>query len=361
MSRDPLTLLQRRFDETQRVARLGSWELALGDFPLEEGALWWSAETCRQLGYAPGSVVPTVALFLDRLPESEREAALIALQAARGSGTYESIHRIEPQAGMFRVVHLQAVLVTDEGDDHALRLAGTMRDITDRVHDEREAEELSHSISHDLRAPLRHIEGFTRILQDDHAASLAPEGRGHLERIVRSANRMAELIDGLLAYTRVGQQAYRELALDMEALADGAIDTLRAACEGRTIHWTRQSLAPAIGDATLMRLVWEHLLANAVKFTRAREPAQITIGAEQEGHDTWYFVEDNGAGFAPQYARRLFTLFQRLHRPEDFEGTGVGLAIARRAVRRHGGRIEAWGEAGRGARVRFCLPPASPR
>lgn len=355
MAADALALLQRRFDETQRVARLGSWELELGDFPLADGPLWWSAETFRQLGYDAGSVIPTVALYLDRLPESEREAALAAIQAALESGKYEAIHRIEPQAGTFRVVHQQAFVVRDEEDGHALRLVGTMRDITERDQEERECEEFSHSISHDLRAPLRHIEGFTRILQDEHAASLAPEGHEHLERIVRSATRMAGLIDGLLAYTRAGQQGYLESALDMETLADGAIEQLRPACEGRNVRWTRQPLAPARGDAALVRLVWAQLLANAVKFTRLRDPAEITIGAEQEDGDTWYFVEDNGAGFDPQYAGPLFTLYQRLHRPEDFEGAGAGLAIARRAVRRHGGRIEAHGEAGRGARMRFCL------
>lgn len=373
-------VLQRRLDETQQIARLGSWELQLGDHAIEEGALWWSAETYRQLGYAPGEVVPSVALYLARIPEGERETAVEVVRAAIAHGTYDAVHRIEPAPGVQRFVHHHASVV-DDGDGR--RLVGTMQDITDRMVAEdavriaregleqrvaertaalaasvRELEEFSYSISHDLRAPLRFIDGFARILVEEHAHDMAPEAREHLERIVRASAQMASLIDGLLDFTRVGRQNFLESTLDMDALVDGALEQLRADTAGRAIAWERQALPPARGDAALVRLAWMQLLANAIKFTRGREPARITIGSEVAGGAHWYFVEDNGAGFDERYAARLFGVFQRLHRVEEFEGPGVGLAIAQRAVQRHGGAIEARGELGRGARVRFRLGPA---
>jgi len=373
MSRDPLALLQRRFDETQRLARLGSWELDLGDFPLTEGGVWWSREVYRQLGYDPATTLPATDLYLARIPEPERSELTTLTAAALESGKLECVHPLDV-AGQRRQVLIQGTLVRDDLTGKPLRLLGTMQDITERVELElrvgertaelaasvRELEEFSYSISHDLRAPLRHIDGFARILQDEHAASLNPEAREHLQRIVRSTARMASLLDGLLEFTRVGQQAFLESALDMEAVAGGALEQLRSEVEGRNVAWNRGPLPPAWGDAALVRKVWVQLLSNALKFTRSRDPARITIGAEQEGEDTWYYVEDNGAGFDPQHADQLFKVFQRLHRAEEFEGSGVGLAIARRVVQRHGGRIEAHGEAGRGARVRFCLPRFTP-
>lgn len=384
MPRDSLALLQRRFDETQRLAKLGSWERDLGDFPLTDGEVWWSREVYRQLGYDPTTTRPAFDLYLARVPEPERSELITLTAAALESGKLECVHPLDV-AGQRRQVLILGTLVRDDRTGKPLRLLGTMQDITERVEVERliqvaqeelelrvakrtaelaasvrEFEEFSHSISHDLRAPLRHIDGFTRILQEEHAASLDPEGREHLQRIVRSTARMATLMDGLLEFTRVGQQAFLESALDMEALAGGALEQLRSEGEGRNVSWDRGPLPPAWGDAALVRQVWVQLLSNALKFTRSRDPARITIGAEQEGEDTWYFVDDNGTGFDPQFARRLFTPFQRLHRAEEFEGSGVGLAIARRIVQRHGGRIEAHAEAGRGARVRFCLPRTTP-
>jgi PAS domain S-box-containing protein len=223
----------------------------------------------------------------------------------------------------------------------------------------RELEAFSYSVSHDLRAPLRAIDGFSRILVEDYAAQLNAEARGYLERVCNAVQRMGRQIDELLELSRVGRAEMRQTDVDLGRLANEVVEQLRAGDPARTVHVT---IAPALigrGDDRLLRLVLENLLGNAWKYTRHTTDARIEFGAMQQNGETVYGVRDNGTGFDMAYVDKLFKPFQRLHRAEDFEGTGVGLAIVARIVTRHGGRVWAEGQAGKGASFFFTLPSAS--
>jgi signal transduction histidine kinase len=217
----------------------------------------------------------------------------------------------------------------------------------------RELESFSYSVSHDLRAPLRAVDGFSAALQEDFADALADEAQGYLRRIRDGAQRMGELIDDLLRLAHVGRQDVARLPVDMTALAKGGAVETGAAID------LPADLPPALGDVSLLRQVFVNLLSNAVKFTRHVPAPRIEVSARTVGPDVEYCVSDNGAGFDPAYGDKLFGAFQRLHRQDEFEGTGIGLAIARRIVERHGGRIRAEGRPGEGARFYVTLPAAA--
>ena len=215
----------------------------------------------------------------------------------------------------------------------------------------------SYSVAHDLRAPLRSISGFAQVLIEDCAPQLDAEDRKHLDRIIHNAKTMAQLIDDLLALSKIGFQPLRAIKIEMTALARDVFEELRDAQAGREIEIRIADLPPAVGDPSLMRQVWVNLIGNALKFTRRQDKARIEIGGTGAGPDfVTYFVRDNGAGFDMKYAGKLFGAFQRLHRPADFEGTGIGLALVQRIIQRHGGTIWAEGEENAGARFAFTLP-----
>ncbi|PWH17862.1 MAG: hypothetical protein DDG60_01355 [Anaerolineae bacterium] len=219
-----------------------------------------------------------------------------------------------------------------------------------------ELESFSYSVSHDLRAPLRAINGFSAILQDSSAELLDDQGRQHLAYIRTEAKRMGELIDGLLALSRVGRHALRIQPVSSEqikTLVQEIIETLHSNEPERQVEWRVNDLPPCAADLTLLRQVFINLLNNAFKYTRERSPALIEIGFE----DGAYFIRDNGAGFDMRYADRLFGVFQRLHTESKYEGTGIGLATVRRIIERHGGRIWAQAEVEKGACFFFTLPP----
>src|SRR5579884_2550000 len=220
-----------------------------------------------------------------------------------------------------------------------------------------ELESFSYSVSHDLRAPLRAIAGYAQILEDDHAPALGPEGRDLVGAVRRAAARMGQLIDDLLAFARLGRQALAPVPLDLAAMARDVADELCRHQPDRTITVAIGALPPARGDRALVEQVLANLLGNAVKFTRGRPEARIEVGARRDGGETVYYVRDNGVGFDPRYADKLFGVFQRLHRPDEFEGTGVGLALVQRIVHRHGGRVWAEGRPDAGATFYFTLMP----
>jgi PAS domain S-box-containing protein len=219
----------------------------------------------------------------------------------------------------------------------------------------KELEAFSYSISHDLRAPLRAVNGFAGIVLEDFGPQLPEECRGYLERIRAGALRMGVLIDDLLAFSRLSRQSVNRQSVDTIKLVQNVMDELKPQRDGRQIEIKIGELPACHGDPALLKQIWVNLISNAIKYTRGREPGIVEIGCARENNEDVFLVRDNGAGFDMKYANKLFGVFQRLHRADEFEGTGVGLAIVQRIVHRHGGRIWAQAEVNRGATFYFTI------
>jgi light-regulated signal transduction histidine kinase (bacteriophytochrome) len=222
-----------------------------------------------------------------------------------------------------------------------------------RANDELEA--FSYSVSHDLRAPLRAIDGFTRIVIDDCADDVSPDVQRHLQLISKNTQDMGQLIDGLLAFSRLGQQPLGKRTLDVDSIAREVASLVEGEHPGRPSEISIAALPEANADPTLVRQVFANLLSNAIKYTRSTETPAIEVASYQDNGWPVYLVRDNGVGFDMRYANKLFTVFQRLHRVEDYEGTGIGLALVSRIVSRHGGRIWAEAKPDEGATFYFTL------
>lgn len=257
--------------------------------------------------------------------------------------------------------------------DQAGQIVGTFgisRDISERKRAEaalqkakleleaanKELEAFSYSVSHDLRAPLRSIDGFSQALLEDYGKLLPPEGRNFLERVRSSAQRMAELIDDLLNLSKVTRAPMKSVSVDLSQLAQGIAAELQRTYAERRVSFNITPNLKAHGDPNLLQVVLENLLNNAWKFTSKREQAQIEFGSKHENDETIFFIRDNGAGFDMAYEGKLFGAFQRLHAMTEFSGTGIGLASVQRIINRHGGRIWAEGAVDQGATFFFTLP-----
>jgi PAS domain S-box-containing protein len=219
----------------------------------------------------------------------------------------------------------------------------------------RELEAFSSSVAHDLRAPLRHVDGFSRILEEEYSPQLGAEGQRLVERVRRATKHMGELVDDLLNLSRISRREVSPLVTDLNPLVREVIAELQSACQGRRVEFRVGALPYAECDPGLMRQVFANLLSNAVKFTRPRDPAVIEIGQAECAGRRALFVRDNGVGFSMKYTDKLFGVFQRLHRAEDFEGTGVGLATVERIIHKHNGRIWAEAEVDKGAAFFFTV------
>lgn len=224
----------------------------------------------------------------------------------------------------------------------------------------KELEAFSYSVSHDLRAPLRAIDGFSRILMEEHAPQLAPKALRYLKLVRDNTRQMGNLVDDLLAFSRLSRQPLKKQSVKTDALIHRALDELRAETNGRQVEFTVSEMPECQADPNLLKQVWINLLSNAIKYTSKREAARIEIGWKKENDEQVFFVKDNGVGFDMMYAHKLFGIFQRLHRSEDYEGTGVGLAIIQRIVHRHGGRVWAESQVDDGAAFYFSLPFVEP-
>ena len=223
----------------------------------------------------------------------------------------------------------------------------------------KELESFAYSVSHDLRAPLRHVVGFSELLQRHASSVLDDKSCRYMQTILESAKRMGNLIDDLLGFSRIGRAETKKTAVNMEQLVREVVAELGQETNGRDIAWKIGALPACYGDRSMLKVVLVNLVSNAVKFTRMRKPAKIEIGcAEGKENQVEVFVRDNGAGFDMQYVNKLFGVFQRLHRPEEFEGTGIGLATAQRIIHRHGGQMRAEGAVDQGASFYFSLPKA---
>ncbi|HEY2384932.1 MAG TPA: ATP-binding protein [Terriglobia bacterium] len=221
----------------------------------------------------------------------------------------------------------------------------------------KELEAFSYSVSHDLRAPLRHIDGFSMILMQKYGPTLDATAQQYLKRVRDGAKHMGHLVDDLLNMARIGRQELVVRPSSLNQMVQGTIADLKSECEGRQIDWQIANLPDMKCDPGLMKVVFTNLLSNAVKYTRRTEHAVIEVGRLSENGSTIIFIRDNGAGFEQEYAHKLFGVFQRLHRAEEFEGTGVGLATVQRIIQKHGGRIWAEGKVNQGATFLFTVVP----
>lgn len=222
----------------------------------------------------------------------------------------------------------------------------------------KELEAFSYSISHDLRAPLRHIDGFSEILQQNHGGQLPEAGQRLLQNVRNGAQRLGQLIEDLLRFSRLSRQPLTMSTVSLSRLVQHVLGDLESERAGRQVEIRVTDLPDCLGDYALLKQVFTNLLTNALKFTRKREQALIEISAEESDKEIICSVRDNGAGFDMQFATKLFGVFQRMHKESEFEGTGVGLSIVQRIIHRHGGRIWAEAETDKGACFHFTLPAA---
>lgn len=292
---------------------------------------------------------------------------------AEGSKVIAFENRYRCKDGSYRWLLWNAAPLVEQGLIYAVA-----RDITERKQSEgeihklnedlkhraslleaanKELEAFSYSVSHDLRAPLRHIDGYVDLVRKGPGAAMDEKGQRYLGTISESAKQMGRLIDDLLTFSRMGRAELRHTAVDLNALVDETINSLQAEVNGRNVEWKKSPLPKVTGDVAMLRQVIVNLLSNAVKYSGPRDPAVIEIGCTNgAGNDLVMFVKDNGVGFDMEYAEKLFGVFQRLHSSDDFEGTGIGLANVRRIVQRHGGRTWAEGKVDAGSTFYFSLP-----
>ncbi len=238
----------------------------------------------------------------------------------------------------------EAMLATLDASNQRLALAN------------KDLESFSYSVSHDLRTPLRAIDGFSRILAEDYASSLDQEALRLLTLVCDNTRKLGRLIDDILAFSRTGRQELEQTDVDMTALVREVIDELRPALEGRVVAFDVEALPPVRTDRAMMRRVLTNLLDNALKYTSPKAAAAIEVGGRVAEAEIVYCVKDNGVGFDERYVAKLFGVFQRLHAPGDFQGTGIGLAIVKRIITRQGGRVWAESALGEGATFYFALP-----
>ena len=263
-----------------------------------------------------------------------------------------NVRRVNQGGGREQLILLSIRDITEQRrqEDEVQRYSAMMEERN------KELDSFNYSISHDLRAPLRAIDCYSRILETDYADKIGVEGKNSLATIRRNARRMGELISDLLNLSRLTRCEIKKVNVDMSTLARAMFDETFVATPGRKIELDLKELPPAYGDPVMLKQVWANLIGNAVKFTSKREVGSIEVGSQLDGDNDIYYVKDNGAGFDMRYADQLFGIFQRLHTTDEFPGTGVGLAIVRRIISWHGGRVWAGGKVNEGAIIWFTLP-----
>jgi len=285
----------------------------------------------------PGNAEEIISLLQQELTQTKAEVLLL---------TVDLEGRVERRTAELRAAQQELEVKNSELVRQAAQLETANKEL----------EAFSYSVSHDLRAPLRHIRAYVGSLGEDRGSQLSSEGRQLVTRISDAADRMSKLIEDLLAFSRGGRAEIVHTQVDMGELVKEVRAEMASDARGRNIKWEIQPLPTVGGDRALLKQVWVNLLSNAIKYTRPRDPARIRILCTRKGGEQEFCVQDNGVGFDMRYAEKLFGVFQRLHRAQEFEGTGVGLANVQRTISRHGGRSWAEAQINKGASVYFTLP-----
>ncbi len=305
-------------------------------------------DECRQMGFKSFAALP--------LHSGQEIMGILGLGWHSQRNLYEYSAFLETIAGQVAAACRNAML-HKQVQEHAAELERRVKERTSQLEAaNKELEAFSYSVSHDLRAPLRAIDGFSHVLLEDYSQRLDAEGQDYLSRVRQNCQRMAQLIDDMLDLSRVTRSEIIRRNVDLAVLAKEVVSVLQAADPDRQVEWMLPTQMQVEADENLMRIVLENLLGNAWKFTRRQPQPRIELGEQREGARRVFFVRDNGAGFDMTYVGKLFKAFQRLHSAGEFEGTGIGLAIVQRIIHRHGGRIWAEGRVGQGATFFFTLP-----
>lgn len=348
----------------------------------EEGEInFRNTRFVQVFGYTAAEVPTIKEWWVKAYPDAQYRQWVIqnwesAVTEAKKTGTdiQSGEYRVTCNDGTVRIVIISGIIIKNN-------LLNTLIDITDRKKAEEEIRQLnetleqrveertsqlqeanqeleafSYSVSHDLRAPLRHINGFVDLLTGNYSDALPEKAQHYLNVIVDSSRQMGALIDDLLQFSRTGRQEMQQTNLDMNVVLQEVLKLAENDINGRNIEWNIAALPTLNGDHALLRLVWYNLVNNAIKFTKQKDPASIAIGYREEKNEFIFFINDNGAGFDMRYAHKLFGVFQRLHSKQEFDGTGIGLANVRRIILKHGGKTWAESQPGMGATFYFTLP-----
>ncbi|HXR80553.1 MAG TPA: ATP-binding protein, partial [Saprospiraceae bacterium] len=318
------------------------------------------------MGYKREEVINKMA-FLDLFTPESQERNKDAFPKLKSQGFVNNVECeivCKDRSVLFVIVNSTAI-----NDKHGnfIKSRSTAFNITDRrlaeekvIEANKELEAFTYSVSHDLRAPLRSIDGYSKILQEDYAPTLDREANRLLQIIRNNAHRMGHLIDDLLDFSRMGRKELDRTKVDMNALVGHVRQELIAQEANRRIEFTVKPLREVQCDLSMMRQVWINLISNALKYSRKQEVSRIEIGCKNEDNHTVYYIQDNGVGFDMKYSDKLFGVFQRLHKIEEFDGTGVGLALVHRIISRHGGKIWADAHVNEGATFFFFIPSQNP-
>ena len=374
---DTLKKLKYILSEGQKIAHIGTFE-----YIVDTQTTYWSSEEYSIYGLDAEGPSPTFQVMLAKCIHPDDAAMLNQTFAAaiQSHSVYELEHRIMKPDGSIRWVVDRAAPYFDQ-NGKLDRYVGTTLDITGRKKAEenirllneqleqrvfertlqleaanKELEAFSYSVSHDLRSPLRHINGYAEILIKQYSENLPEDARKYLNTITGATKKMGTLIDDLLSFSRTGRTDLRKSTFKMNKVVDEALEQIKLTIGDRKIDWAISLLPEIYGDYNLLRQVWINLIDNAVKYTQAKENTVIEAGYYENNKETVFYIKDNGVGFDIKYADKLFGVFQRLHSSSQFDGTGIGLANVQRIILRHGGRIWAESEPDKGASFFFSIP-----
>ena len=361
---DELRRSEERYALAQRAANIGSW-----DWNIPSGRMQWSEGIAPMFGIEESDFAETYDAFLEYIHPADRNHVFEAVNACMEEGKeFEVEFRINWPDGSIHWILSRGNIVERE-DGKPIRMLGVLQDITARKRMEnllrsrtnelasanKELEAFTYSASHDLRAPLRAVDGFSQALLEDYADKLDDQAKDYITRVRLATQKMGALIDSLLNLSRIARTEMRVTKVDLSSLVKTIAGELQESDPGRVMEFAIEDKVIVTGDQQLLRVLIQNLVGNAWKFTSKRKDAKIEFGTMKEGGQAIYFVRDNGAGFDMTYANKLFVPFQRLHSINEFPGTGVGLALAQRIINRHGGRIWAESESGSGATFNFTL------